>query len=65
MSSQSTGLRVASMLFGLFALVHAWRLIKQIPVTFGSQPIPMSVSIVALIVAALLSIWYWRLSRPR
>ncbi len=62
MSSQALGLRVASALFALFALGHVVRLAKQMQVVVGSHPIPMWVSVVALIIAALLSIWMWRLS---
>jgi uncharacterized membrane protein YecN with MAPEG domain len=62
MSSQKTGLRVASILFAIFALGHVLRLINHAEVTLGTHTIPMGVSWVALIVAALLSIWMWRLS---
>jgi len=62
MNAQKTGLRVASILFGLFALGHLYRLIKQIPVQVGSHQIPMGVSWIALIVATILCIWMWRLS---
>jgi len=61
-SSQSTGLRVASILFAIFALAHIVRLAKQARVMFGATEIPMSVSVVALIIAGGLSIWMWRLS---
>ena len=62
MSSQKTGLRVASILFAIFAIGHILRLINHAEVTLGKHTIPMGVSWVALIVAALLSIWMWRLS---
>jgi hypothetical protein len=65
MNSQALGLRVASALFAFFALAHVARLVKQAPVTVGSHHIPMSLSVVALIVAAALSIWMWRLSSGR
>jgi hypothetical protein len=63
MSSQKTGLRVASIVFAIFALGHLLRLINHSQVTLGTHTIPMGVSWVALIVAALLSIWMWRLSK--
>jgi hypothetical protein len=63
MSSQQTGLRVASIVFAIFALGHVLRLINHSQVTLGTHTIPMGVSWVALIVAALLSIWMWRLSK--
>jgi hypothetical protein len=64
-SSQSTGLRVASIFFAIFAVAHIVRLVKQAYVIFGSTEIPMWVSVVALIVAGGLSIWMWRLSSGR
>jgi hypothetical protein len=65
MNSQRTGLRVASILFALFAIGHLLRLLKQAQVTVGTLTIPMGVSWIALIVAAVLCIWLWRLSsRP-
>jgi uncharacterized membrane protein YecN with MAPEG domain len=65
MNSQKTGLRVASIIFGLFAIGHLYRLIKQIPVQVGSHQIPMGLSWVALIIAALLCIWLWKLASGR
>jgi len=62
MNSPTTGLRVASLIFALFALGHIARLIKHAPVVIGSHHIPLWASVVALIVAAALSIWMWRLS---
>jgi hypothetical protein len=61
-NSQTTGLRVASIVFALFALGHILRLIKHAQVIVGTHHIPMVVSVVALIIAAGLSIWMWRLS---
>jgi len=62
MNSQRTGLRVASILFAIFAIGHLVRLIKNVHVTVGTHTIPMGVSWIALIVAAILCIWMWRLS---
>jgi uncharacterized membrane protein YecN with MAPEG domain len=63
MNSPTTGLRVASILFGIFAIAHVLRLIKQAQVTVGSHTIPMGFSWIALIVAAILCIWFWGLSK--
>ena len=65
MNSPTTGLRVASIIFGIFAIGHLLRLINHAQVTVGSHTIPMGVSWVALIVAAILCIWFWRLSNLR
>ena len=63
MSSQKTGLRVASVIFGIFAIGHVLRLINQAQVTVGTHSIPMGVSWIALIIAGILCIWMWRLSK--
>jgi hypothetical protein len=65
MSSQSSGLRVASVIFALFAIGHVVRLVEQAQITVATYQIPMWVSVVALIIAAILSIWMWRLSSAR
>ncbi len=62
MNSPRTGLRVASIIFALFALGHILRLINHAQVVVGTHRIGMGVSVVALIIAAGLSIWMWRLS---
>jgi hypothetical protein len=62
MSSQKTGLRVASIIFAIFAIGHLLRLINHARVMVGTHHVSMGVSVIALIVAALLSIWMWRLS---
>jgi hypothetical protein len=62
MTSPRTGLRVASVLFGIFAIGHLIRLLNQIPVQVGTNQIPMGLSWVALIIAAILCIWFWMLS---
>jgi hypothetical protein len=65
MNPQKTGLRVASIVFGLFAIAHVFRLLNQTLVTVGSHQIPMGVSWVALVIAALLCIWLWKLASGR
>ena len=65
MNSPAFGLRVASAIFALFAVAHVVRLVEQAQVTVGTHQIPMSLSVVALIIAAILSIWLWRLSSAR
>jgi uncharacterized membrane protein YecN with MAPEG domain len=63
MNSPTTGLRVASVIFGIFVLGHLLRLIKHAQVTVGTHTIPMGLSWIALIVAAILCVWMWRLSK--
>jgi hypothetical protein len=62
MDSQATGLRVAAIIFALFALGHAVRLFDHAKVLVAGHQIPMAVSWAGLIIGALLSIWMWRLS---
>ena len=65
MNSPTIGLRVASVIFGIFAIGHILRLINHAQVTVGTHTIPMGVSWIALIIAAILCIWFWRLSNLR
>jgi hypothetical protein len=65
MNSPTTGLRVASFLFGIFAIAHLLRLITHTQVAVGTHSIPMGLSWIALAIAAILCIWLWRLASPR
>jgi hypothetical protein len=56
------GLRIASLIFGLVAILHVVRLFRHTAVTMGSHVVPMGLSWVALVVGAILCIWMWRLS---
>jgi hypothetical protein len=62
MNSQQRGLRVASIVFALFALGHVVRLLTKAEVTVAGSQIGLWVSMVALLIAAGLSLWLWRLS---
>ncbi len=62
MSSQATGLRVASVIFALVAIGHLWRVIVHAHVVIGTTEIPMWLSVAGLIIAGTLSIWMGRLS---
>jgi len=64
-NSPKPGLRVASVLFAIFAIGHLLRLITQAQVTVEKYTIPMGVSWIALIVAAILCVWLWRLASSR
>jgi len=65
MNSPSMALRVAAIVFGVVCLGHIWRLIEQFDVRIGPHHIPMWLSVVAALGAALLSFWMWRLSINR
>jgi hypothetical protein len=62
MNSQRTGLRVASAIFALAAIIHIVRLFTHFAVQIGGQIIPMGASWVFLIVFGVLCFWMWRLS---
>jgi len=48
---------VSALIFGLVALAHLVRIIKRWTVEIGPYDVPMAVSWVGLVVAALLAIW--------
>ena len=65
MNSPTTGLRVASTIFGILAIGHVVRLITHAQVMVGTHTIPMGLSWIAIIVSGILCIWMWRLSSLR
>jgi hypothetical protein len=54
---------IAATLFALAVLVHLYRLIRHFQITVGSHTISETVSIVAIIVAAIMSWGLFRESR--
>jgi hypothetical protein len=62
MNSQRTGLRVASVIFALAAVIHVVRLFKHAKINIASHVIPMEASWIFIIVFGLLCVWMWRLS---
>ena len=62
MNSQQMGLRIASLVFALVAVLHILRLVRHTAVTIGTHVVPMGLSWVAIVVALILCIWTWRLS---
>jgi hypothetical protein len=65
MSSQTTGLRVAAIVFGFFALGHGARLYTHAKVIVASYQIPMGASWIGLIIGGVLCIWLLTLSSAR
>jgi hypothetical protein len=63
MSSQITGLRVASIVFGLLAIAQLARLMIRPEALVAGYPVPLWPSALAFIILGSLSIWMWRLSR--
>jgi hypothetical protein len=62
MNSPRTGLRIAGIVFAIFALGHLIRLLTRTQVLLGTHQLPMIASVIALIIAAGLSFWMWKLS---
>jgi hypothetical protein len=54
---------IAAILFGFAALLHLYRLITHFQVIIGSHTISQTLSIVAIVVAAILSWGLFRESR--
>jgi hypothetical protein len=65
MNSQVVGLRVAAVVFGLVSLAQLGRLVTRIEVLVAGYVFPLWPSAVAFVVAGVLSLWMWKLSRPR
>ncbi len=62
MKSQTLGLRVASVITGLVGLAHLLRILAGVQVVIGSWYVQRRWSAVAVLVAASLCVWFWRLS---
>ena len=65
MNSQTAGLRVAAIIFGIFALGHAMRLYTHAKVVVAHYQIPMEASWIGLIIGGALCIWLLTLSSTR
>jgi len=54
---------IAAILFSLAALLHLYRMFKHFQIVVGSHEISQTVSIIALVVAAVMAIGLFRESR--
>jgi hypothetical protein len=63
MNSQTTGLRVASVVFGLMAIAQLVRLLIRPEVLVAGYSMPLWPSVLALVILGGLSVWMWRLAR--
>ena len=63
MNSQTTGLRVASVVFGLMAIAQLVRLLLRPEVLVAGYSMPLWPSVLALILLGGLSGWLWNLAR--
>ena len=65
MNPQITGLKVAGTVFGLVGLLQLIRLLAGWEIIINHREIPLWFSGVAVVVLGCLSIWLFRLARPR
>jgi hypothetical protein len=55
--------KIASVLSGVMALVHAFRLISPFQIMIGNNEVPISGSFVAIIIGVALCVGLWRESK--
>jgi hypothetical protein len=63
MNSQTAGLRVASVVFGLMAIAQLGRLLIRPEVVVGGYQMPLWPSVLAFVFLSALSVWMWTLTR--
>lgn len=63
MNSANLGLKVASVIFLIFALLQLARLLSRIDIVVGGYSMPLASNAVALVIAGALGIWMWRLAK--
>jgi hypothetical protein len=61
-TNQRFGLRIASLIFALIAIVHVIRMVVGLQIQIGAQTIPMWPSAVAAVLFGVLAVWFWRLA---
>lgn len=62
MYSQTAGLRVAGVIFGLACLVQLLRLLTGLEILVAGHALPLWLSAVAATVACVLCVWMFRLA---
>ena len=65
MRSQTLGLRIAGIIFGLVFLMHLLRVVLRVDVLVAGHEMPVWANVVGAIISGALSLWMWRLSAPR
>ncbi|MGE5258042.1 MAG: hypothetical protein ACM3KE_15290 [Hyphomicrobiales bacterium] len=63
MNSPTTGLRVASIAFGLMAVAQLARIVIRPEVLLAGYPMPLWPSVLAFVILSGLSLWMWKLAR--
>ena len=64
MHSPAVGLRLASVIFGFIGIAHVARLLLRTEIMIGLYHVPLWLSGFAIVAAAGLCGWLWRLSMP-
>ena len=54
---------IATVLLSLFAILHVFRLMFQLGVTFGTAVIPMWASVPAALLSGAVAAWLWKEQR--
>jgi len=62
MKAQSVGLRVASVIFGLFTVAQVTRLVIRPEIRVAGCLLPLWPSVFAVVIFGCLCIWLWKLS---
>jgi len=52
--------KTAAIIFTLVAILHAWRLLYQIEVRLGLFTVPLSWSLIAILVSGMMALAFWR-----
>jgi hypothetical protein len=61
---QIIGLRVAGVLFRLFALLHLLRILSDVHLTIGAWAVPPTISGIVTLICGALGWWFMRLAHP-
>ena len=64
MNSPTSGLRVASIIFGLMSLAQLGRLLIRPEILVAGYRMPLWPSALAFVLLGGLSVWLWKLARP-
>ena len=57
---QKKALMVSGIVFLAVALMHVWRYLVKVPVTFGQTSIPLELSFAGAVAAFLLALWMFK-----
>ncbi len=61
--SEKLYLTISGVIFAIIALLHLLRILFQWPAMVGVWSVPLVISVMAVIIAGILTFWAFRLSR--